>query len=125
MPRVFISHRTSNRAFVDTELIPLLHKFGIDTWYCKDDIFAGDAWERAIFEGFRSCDWFLVIMSPARWNRRPRGSTVKSTALSRSERVGSSRCSSKRSIAARSISAFLTCNMSITPAIRHWLGHNC
>ena len=38
MPRVFISHSSLDREFVERELIPLVRDHGIDTWYSRDDI---------------------------------------------------------------------------------------
>lgn len=64
MPRAFISHRTTDRPFVEAELLPLLHHFDIETWYCKLDIAAGDVWEKEIYKGLLACDWFIVVLSP-------------------------------------------------------------
>jgi transcriptional regulator with XRE-family HTH domain len=74
MPLVFISHSTADRSFIDRELLPLLTSHGIQTWYAHDDIKAMDEWERSILRGLRSCDYFLVVMSPrsaqSRWVKR-------------------------------------------------------
>jgi hypothetical protein len=64
MPRVFISHSTHDRGFVERELIPLLEKHCIHTWYSSDSIQTADQWERSILEGLKSCEWFLVVLSP-------------------------------------------------------------
>lgn len=61
--RVFISHSTRDRSYVEREIIALLSANGIDTWYCKDDIRTADEWERTIFKGLESCEWFLLAMS--------------------------------------------------------------
>ena len=66
MPKVFISHSTRDRDFVEREIIALLSTHGIETWYCKDDIRTADEWERTIFKGLESCEWFLLAMSAAR-----------------------------------------------------------
>jgi formylglycine-generating enzyme required for sulfatase activity len=74
MPRVFISHATADRDFIEREIIPLLQRNGVETWYARDDIGAADEWERTILQGLRSCDYFLVVMSPqsarSRWVKR-------------------------------------------------------
>jgi formylglycine-generating enzyme required for sulfatase activity len=74
MPRVFISHATADRDFIEREIIPLLQRNGVETWYARDDIAAADEWERTILQGLRSCDYFLVVMSPhsarSRWVKR-------------------------------------------------------
>lgn len=63
MPKVFISHSTRDRAFVEREIVHLLSQHGIETWFCKDDIRTADEWERTIFKGLESCEWFLLAMS--------------------------------------------------------------
>jgi hypothetical protein len=74
MPRVFISHATADRDFVEREIIPLLQGHGVETWYARDDVAAAEEWERTILKGLRSCDYFLVVMSPqsarSRWVKR-------------------------------------------------------
>ena len=47
MPKVFISHSTQDREFVEREIIAALHQGGIETWYSKMDIHAADRWERS------------------------------------------------------------------------------
>src|SRR5205809_6206877 len=63
MPRVFLSHSTHDRQFVECELLPTLHQQGIDTWYARTDIHSSEEWARMIVRGLRSCDWFLVVLS--------------------------------------------------------------
>jgi hypothetical protein len=63
--RVFISHSTKDRTFVEKHIIELLKSHGVDTWYSKDDIHTGERWERTIKHGLESCDWFVVVMSRA------------------------------------------------------------
>src|SRR5262245_3314838 len=73
MPRVFISHSTADRAFVEHEIVQVLDRHGIDRWYCQDDIQSAADWEEKIRRGLELCDWFLVVMSPrslaSRWVR--------------------------------------------------------
>lgn len=63
MPRLFISHSSQDRDFVETRLRPLLHRHGLDTWYSKEDIRSAARWEKCILEGLKACDWFLVVVS--------------------------------------------------------------
>jgi DNA-directed RNA polymerase specialized sigma24 family protein len=64
MSRVFISHSSEDCPFVEREILPLLKKNGIDTFYSPLDIRAADQWERRLRTGLQQCDWFLVVMSP-------------------------------------------------------------
>jgi serine/threonine protein kinase len=64
MARVFISHATEDREFVEKEIISLLQRHGIQTWYSKDDIHTAVRWEQTIRLGLESCDWFLVVLTP-------------------------------------------------------------
>jgi type IV pilus assembly protein PilM len=63
MPRVFISHSTKDREFVEREIIDSLHRHGIHTWYSPDDIRTAEQWANSIVDGLEQCDWFLVVMS--------------------------------------------------------------
>jgi hypothetical protein len=63
MPRVFLSHSTLDRWFVEGELLPTLHAHGVKVWYAPSDIHKSEEWERMIVQGLRSCDWFLVVLS--------------------------------------------------------------
>jgi len=64
MPRVFVSHSSKDRGFVQNNLLPPLKENGIAPWYSEDDIMTADEWERKIVQGLKDCDWFLVVMSP-------------------------------------------------------------
>jgi TIR domain len=64
MPRVFLSHSTEDREFVEQEIIRLLEGCGVETWYSNDSIQPMDQWERSILQGLKSCDVFLMVMSP-------------------------------------------------------------
>src|SRR2546421_12694596 len=74
MPQVFVSHSTKDRSFVEQEILPLLKKRGIDTWYAESDIQTAEQWERSIQKGLEQSDWFLVVLSPrsqcSRWVKR-------------------------------------------------------
>jgi len=62
--RVFVSHSSKDRQFVEQEIIGLLEKAGIKTWYSKAAIETAAEWERSILQGLQSCEWFLLVMSP-------------------------------------------------------------
>ena len=64
MSKVFISHSSKDREFVETELIPFLRLHGVEPWYSKRDIPSASDWERTIREALQSAEWFLVILSP-------------------------------------------------------------
>jgi predicted Zn finger-like uncharacterized protein len=64
MPKVFISHASQDREFVESEIIPLLRAQGIEAWYSRESIVPADQWERSILQGLRACDNFLLVMSP-------------------------------------------------------------
>jgi WD40 repeat protein len=64
MPRIFISHSTQDRGFVEGELRAALAQPGVETWYAKTSIRTAESWDRSILDGLKSCDWFLVVMSP-------------------------------------------------------------
>jgi len=71
---VFVSHCASDREFVMKSIIEPFSKFGIQTWYAPDDVPKGGEWIRCIEEGFRTCQWMVVIVSKAaaesEWVRR-------------------------------------------------------
>jgi serine/threonine protein kinase len=62
--RVFVSHSTRDREFVEREVIGHLERHGIRTWYSKVAIQTAAEWETSIRRGLESCDWFLVVLSP-------------------------------------------------------------
>ena len=65
MPRIFVSHCTEDREFVENEIVSLLRKHGLDTWYSRTDIGAATNLEQDIRTALVTCDWFLVVMSKA------------------------------------------------------------
>lgn len=64
MPRVFISHSSVDRVFIETVLIPGLKGMGMDPWYSTDNIPAGSEWSRHIKEALDQSAWVLVVLSP-------------------------------------------------------------
>lgn len=71
MPRLFISHSTADRQFIEEELAGLLRALGFDIWYSKDSIETAEQWEQAIRRGLESSKWVVVLLSPraarSRW----------------------------------------------------------
>lgn len=64
MPRVFISHSSMDRTFVEREIITLLENHGIETWYSSEHVETASDWHDKIVEGLKNCDWFIVVISP-------------------------------------------------------------
>jgi hypothetical protein len=64
-PKIFISHSTTDFAFVETDILRLLRQHGIEYWYAPTDIRTADEWMRSILGGLNSCDWFLVVLTPS------------------------------------------------------------
>jgi hypothetical protein len=62
--RVFVSHSTSDRSWVEKEVIAFLEREGILTWYSTSAISTASQWEREILRGLESCDWFMLVVSP-------------------------------------------------------------
>ena len=63
MPKVFISHSSKDRSFIEKDLKPGLNQYGIETWYSNEDIHTAEAFERMIKKGLEQCDWFLVVLT--------------------------------------------------------------
>ena len=63
MTKAFVSHSSSDRAFAETVLIPLLEEVGIDSWYSKNAILTAEDWERSIRRGLETSQWFLLVLS--------------------------------------------------------------
>lgn len=64
MPRLFISHATADRKFVECELLGLLRALGFDPWFAEEDIQTTDQWERSILGALKSSKWLVLVMSP-------------------------------------------------------------
>jgi len=65
MASCFISHATSDRAFVECEIVGLLRALGVTPWFAEDDIKSAEDWERSILSGLETSDWFIVLISSA------------------------------------------------------------
>lgn len=64
MVTVFVSYSAKDRDFVKAEIVAVLQASGITPWFSTDDIRSADDWQGRILSALRSCDWFLVAMSP-------------------------------------------------------------
>ncbi len=69
-PRVFISHSSQDKSFVE-ELAWDLRRFGFDVWYDTWEIAVGDSIVDRIFEGLQASDTLIIVLSPnsvtSRW----------------------------------------------------------
>jgi hypothetical protein len=51
MPRVFVSHSSEDRTFVENDLLPSFEAAGITAWYSANDVLTAEEWERSILQG--------------------------------------------------------------------------
>lgn len=63
MSRLFISHSTQDRAWVERELLGLISSLGLEPWFAEDDITTAEQWRRSIHRGLEQSRWFLLVMS--------------------------------------------------------------
>lgn len=61
--KVFISHAVRDRAFVK-RLLAVLKKNKIPYWISETHIPGASEWHDEIGKALKSCDWFLIILSP-------------------------------------------------------------
>ncbi len=62
--RVFLSHATDDRIWVENEVVHTLEESKIPSWYARTDIKTATQWEREILKGMENCGWFLLVASP-------------------------------------------------------------
>lgn len=62
MPRVFLSHSTQDKDFVEN-LASRLTKAGLDVWYDKWEIRVGDSIAEKIEDGISASDFLIVVLS--------------------------------------------------------------
>ena len=62
--RVFVSHSSRDRDAVELHIVSLFKNHEIETWYSEEDIQTAEDWKRVIVSGLKSCDWFVVALSP-------------------------------------------------------------
>jgi len=63
--KVFVSHSSEDRGFLQDGVFPCLREAGLDIWDFTENIRGSEQWERAILSALESCDWFVVAMSPS------------------------------------------------------------
>jgi hypothetical protein len=63
MGKIFISYSRKDKGFVDG-LVQDLGENGFEVWIDREDIVGGERWRAQIVEAIRSCDAFLIILSP-------------------------------------------------------------
>lgn len=64
MKKVFISHSSQDRVFVEDVLIPILKEHSIVPWYSKDDIAITEKWEESIKRNLKESEWIIIVLSP-------------------------------------------------------------
>ena len=67
-PKVFVSHATQDRQFVD-KFTSDLRRYGVDAWYSPWEIKLGDSIPAKIDEGLEGCEFLIFVMSRASLNR--------------------------------------------------------
>lgn len=81
MTSLFISHASSERRFVEEELVGLFRALGFEPWYAEEDIVSAEEWERAIHKGLDASKWFVLVMTKAaadsQWVKAEVGWAVK------------------------------------------------
>lgn len=63
MSVVFVSHASSDREFVEHEIIGLLKALGFETWFAPDAIQTAEMWRESILAGLEGSDWLVLIVS--------------------------------------------------------------
>ena len=63
-PEVFLSHSTGDRRLA-TRLARALRRRGIQVWYSRSHLKAGQQWHDEIGRALARCRWFLVLLSPS------------------------------------------------------------
>jgi hypothetical protein len=71
--KLFLSHASADRPFVN-KLATFLTGRKIPFWYSKRHLVGAQQWHDEIGKALKSCDWFLVVISPAavrsKWVKR-------------------------------------------------------
>ena len=63
MGHIFISYSRRDKDFVDT-LVQDLESNGFSVWIDREDIRGGDSWRKSIVDAIRSCESFVLVLSP-------------------------------------------------------------
>jgi TPR repeat protein len=61
--RVFISHQSEDREFIEQQIIPIFKRHGIETWYSRENIQTRENWQTSILMGLRSSNGLVVVIS--------------------------------------------------------------
>lgn len=61
-PKIFISHTKKDKPFV-RQLVSMLKKDGIDTWFDEVEIKIGESIHQKVNEGLKQSDFFAVVLS--------------------------------------------------------------
>jgi hypothetical protein len=61
-PRVFLCHAVEDKARVD-QIYFILGSSGLDPWYDKAKLLAGDRWESEIIKAIEQSDFFVIFLS--------------------------------------------------------------
>lgn len=71
--KLFLSHASEDRSFV-TKLAKFLKRENITFWYSRRNLLGAQQWHDEIGEALKTCDWFLLVLSPAalksKWVKR-------------------------------------------------------
>ena len=71
--KLFLSHASADRRFIK-KLTAFLTERKIPFWYSKRNLVGAQQWHDEIGKALKSCDWFLVVISPAavrsKWVKR-------------------------------------------------------
>ena len=71
--KLFLSHASPDRPFVN-KLATFLAERKIPFWYSKRHLVGAQQWHDEIGKALKTCDWFLVALSPAavrsKWVKR-------------------------------------------------------
>jgi hypothetical protein len=61
--RIFISHSTADRVYVQEHLLSLLDALGLEYWFAETNILPSADWDREILAALNRSKWFLLVMS--------------------------------------------------------------
>lgn len=61
--KIFLSHASADRAFLEREIVPLLVSAGFEPWLAATHMPSTSEWEKVIRRQLEACDWFLVVLS--------------------------------------------------------------
>jgi len=71
--RLFISHATADRKFLDKLCKVLIHH-NLRFWHSRRDIRGAQQWHDEIGAALKNCDWFVLVLSPSavrsKWVKR-------------------------------------------------------